>query len=317
MLTPRFRASSHVVFIVFSERSKDAALVVKVPRLEGDDRRIKSEAQNLRSVHAARSGGFDSIPQLVGFEQYRDRHYLIESAIAGESLSSHLKTNPVDTYSETVTTWLIDLHQATLHRSCSSSAWYDQLVTGQLAQLSKIVPADGRESLMVHQTLESTDPIRCENVPFVCEHGDLGPPNVLVRGNDRIGVVDWELANPRGLPAADLFFFLTLVAFNRRRARRKAEYLAAFDEAFFGSTPSARPYITRYARSLDLPAAVISQLFVLSWARYVTNLVTRLHDTSMSNEPIGNRTIEWLRSNRYYAIWCHTLKQAHRLNLIA
>ena len=49
-----------------------------------------------------------------------------------------------------------------------------------------------------------------------------GVPNLLTMHDGRVGVVDWELAQANSLPAVDVFFFLTYVAFSQRRAKKQA-----------------------------------------------------------------------------------------------
>ncbi len=111
--------------------------------------------------------------------------------------------------------------------------------------------------------------------------------------------------------------FLTLVGFARRRARTCGEYVTAFHDTFFGPSAWAHPYITRYAKNMQLGTEVLTPLFVLCWSRYVASLITRLHDFDMSERGLENETVRWLRSDRYYALWRHTIKYVKDLNLVS
>lgn len=62
-------------------------------------------------------------------------------------------------------------------------------------------------------------PRRLDPVPLGWGHGDFWPANLLVRGGDLVGVIDWDAADPRGLPALDL---LHLTALSDPRMRRFA-----------------------------------------------------------------------------------------------
>jgi hypothetical protein len=126
----------------------------------------------------------------------------------------------------------------------------------------------------------------------------------------RLGVVDWELAAPQGLPAYDLFFFLTYVAFAKGNARTNAHYLAAFQAAFFDPTAWARPWVRRYADALQLPEHWLTPLFVVAWLRYMAGLVGRL---GPGEGRLGRETAMWLRENRYYALWRYAARHAHAL----
>jgi hypothetical protein len=147
----------------------------------------------------------------------------------------------------------------------------------------------------------------------VFEHGDLSHPNLLRLHGGGLGVLDWELADPRGLPAQDLFFFLTYVAFARERVRDAADHLRAFDAAFFGARAWARPFVRAYAEALRIPAELLSPLFLLAWLRHLARLVERLAAPTAGG-PLAPDTVRWLRENRYYALWRHTLRGLDRLD---
>ena len=75
---------------------------------------------------------------------------------------------------------------------------------------------------------------------------------LLVDARGRIAVVDWELAEAHGLPAADLFFFLNYVAGACAAARRPEDVRRAFQAAFFGPDAWTVPYVRRYAEAVQI-----------------------------------------------------------------
>lgn len=313
--TPRFRASSHIIFFVLADGLQDPILVVKVPRLPGDNDRLNREATNLRTVHTARSGEFDSVPSVIAYEDYLNNRLLIETALVGRPMSSKLVRRQQETCVESVTQWLTEFHQATAEPSGDATGWYERLAEYPLQQFVKAMPLLTEELHMIEQTQALTSLLRDRDIPLVFEHGDLGPTNLVLMNEGGLGVLDWELAEPRGLPAVDLFFFLTLVAFARQRARSHAGYVAAFHETFFGPSAWARPYIMRYVKDMQLSSEMLTPLFVLCWSRYVASLVKRLHDFDISDRLLENQTARWLRCNRYYALWRHTIKHVKELHL--
>jgi hypothetical protein len=150
-------------------------------------------------------------------------------------------------------------------------------------------------------------------MPLVFEHGDLSHPNIMLLKDGAPGVVDWELAEPRGIPTYDLFFFLTYIAFASQSARKGGEHLAAFQAAFFGRAAWARPYVAAYAARLHLPPHTLTPLFVLCWARYMTSLLLRL-DAAPTSGRLARETADWLRANRYYALWRHAVTNVRALD---
>ena len=148
-------------------------------------------------------------------------------------------------------------------------------------------------------------------MPAVLEHGDFSHPNVLLLKDGRAGVVDWEMADPHGLPCHDLVFFLTYAAFARENARENNRYLPAIHAAFFGNKAWARPYLIKYAEQFQLPFETLTPLFLLCWVRYVVGLLRRLNE---SGEPLRGETVRWLRQNRYFAAWRYSLEHVEQLH---
>jgi aminoglycoside phosphotransferase (APT) family kinase protein len=214
---------------------------------------------------------------------------------------------------EAVLTWLIDLHIATSQDHGDAQDWFACLVEHPLNYFESMFPLSDEEKRLLDQTRALIAPLRNAEVTTVFEHGDLSAPNILLAARDGLGVVDWELAEPQGLPALDLFFFLTFIAFARRRTRKQTDYLVAFHEAFFGPGAWAWPYVRRYATKLHLSSEVLKPLFIVCWSRYVTNIVLRLHDFG-AREGLEEETAVWLRTNRYYTLWRHTVQHVQELH---
>jgi thiamine kinase-like enzyme len=154
------------------------------------------------------------------------------------------------------------------------------------------------------------------DLPLVFEHGDFGPPNIVRCYDGTIGVVDWELAEPKGFPALDLFFLLALVGFARQRSRKNSDYLAAFQNTFFGKNPWAKPYINTYREKLNISQEILQALFLLCWSRCVINSAQRLHELDSSGGVLSDKTALWLRSNRYYVLWQYAVEHFAQLNLV-
>jgi hypothetical protein len=150
------------------------------------------------------------------------------------------------------------------------------------------------------------------DIPFatVLEHGDFSHPNLMLLEDGSAGVVDWEMAEPHGLPLQDLVFFLTYAAFARHRTRENGESIPAIRSAFFGESAWATPFIVAHAERLNLLPETIPPLFLLCWVRYLAGLLRRLDD---SGTPFGDETTAWLRQNRYYEAWTYSVENFDQL----
>lgn len=309
VITPRFRTSSHVVFMVLARGRP--VFVAKVPRLAGAAVSVAREAVNLRAVQALRPGGFDSIPRVVAFERYGDRSILVETALVGRALGPAVVRGDRDGWCAQVVRWLIAVQRP----SCvaADAGWFTRLVEQPLDYLAATLPFSDEEQVLLARTRALVAPLCDARMPLVCEHGDLSHPNVLVLGDGAVGVLDWELAEPHGLPMTDLFFFLTYVAFSMRRARTAAGYLEAFQSAFFGRSAWVRSHVGVYAEQLGVSQALMTPLFVVCWARYVANLLWRLGDAGRSGGRCTMETALWLRANRYYVLWRQAVAASDQL----
>lgn len=313
MVTPRFRASNHVVFLVLPQGKPEPVLVAKVPRLAGANGSVEREVANLQTVQASRAGGFDSIPRVIAFEKYGNRSILIETALVGRPMDPPNVRRNFAGCCQAVVDWLTEVQQPVDGPGETDDSWFKQLVEYPLHYFRDVFPLSIEEERLLERTWRLIEPLRDINLPLVVEHGDLSHPNVMLLKDGGPGVVDWELANLHGLPTCDLFFFLTYVAFARHNARKTGNYLPAFHAAFFGRRAWAGPYIHTYAERLNLSRQVLVPLFVLTWARYMVSLLQRLDNAGDVNRRTEPETATWLRANRYYQLWRHTVTHVNEL----
>jgi aminoglycoside phosphotransferase (APT) family kinase protein len=313
LITPRFQASSHVVFILLQKERSEPVLVVKVNRLAGESPSLEREHANLVKIQATRLGGFDSIPRSVAFERYHDHQLLVQTALVGRQMDPGSVRGNLAGCVSPVVDWLVDVHEASLVSSANSPDWFERLVQSPVRFFQQIVALNKEEIHLVQRTQELLSSLRDANLSLGFEHGDLSHPNVMRLQSGGPGVVDWEQADPYGLPICDLFFFLAYVAFALHRSREKDNHLAAIQETFFHPESWARSYIEKYAEHVQLPGSLLAPLFVLCWFRYLVGQLTRLRGAADAQPQIDDETIQWLRKNRYYRIWQHAVAHVGEL----
>jgi len=316
VMTPRFRASRHAVLFVFVAGSARPLLVVKVPRLPGENGSLDYEVANLRAVHSVRPGGFDSIPRIIAYEDYLGSRLLVESAMAGHPMKPTVVRREPKTCIQAVLEWLTTLHVATADWGHVPKDSFGRLVEKRLRYFERTFPLSREERHLLDATRRVVSPLEHVQIPVVFEHGDLSSPNILRLRSGGVGVVDWELADPRGLPAVDLFFFLSYVAFAQSKAETLRGYVEAFRSAFFGPDAWAHSYIGPYAERLGLPSAALRALFVACWCRYVIAFLPRLNDLGAGPRLRPDReTAAWLRANRYFSLWQYAVEHIREARL--
>jgi len=309
LLTPRFRASRHVVFLMVDPKTAEPVLVAKVARLSGDTDQSEREAENLRAAHAAAPGGFASIPRLLACEPHRGHMVLLETALAGTALDPASMRAGFTRKVAAVCDWLGDFQA--LHRQLETGTHtLDALIEDTEDTLLRGLGPD-LAGLPLDRTRAAVEELRASVGPAF-EHGDLSHPNLLELPSGEVGVLDWELADPQGLPASDLFMFLTYAAQARGRARNERSRKRAFLEAFFSPCAWVGDACDRYARALEIPRQLLRPLFVLGWARCLAQLVQRLELDRTGSPTDGTR---WVQQHRYFEYWRYGTEHLQELRV--
>jgi aminoglycoside phosphotransferase (APT) family kinase protein len=307
LLTPRFRTSRHVVALLFRRGASDPELVVKLARLGGDAAGIAREASVLTTLADDCPKLRETFPRVLAWAG-GDDPFLLETALRGQLLSPRrLRADSVG-YISAVVDWLMAL-SATRHESGDAS--YERLLGEPLGTLADAFPAGGPEQELVGRTVELVEPLRDADMPRVIEHGDLAHPNLIWLEGTGIRVVDWELAEPDGLPLHDLLFFLAYATFALRRPRTDEERIASFHDSFFAAEGWARASVSAYLDNLGVDSEALVPLFVGCWARYMTHLALRI--AAKPSQRLSDDAVAWIRKNRHYALWAHTVTHIDEL----
>jgi hypothetical protein len=312
-ITPRFQASGHIIAFIFSTKSGLPLFVAKVPRIPYETDRLDKEADCLSQVQALRIAGFDSIPRIISYEYLGVNRVLVETALPGQPMKPTIVRKNSTLCIESVMSWLWDLQI-----TCRNNLEYDpecfqRLMLQPMEILRATFAASPEDMDVLDRHLSLIQSVRNVHLPLVFEHGDLSSPNILIGEDSKIKIVDWELAEPNGLPVTDLIFFLAYIAFAKDSASNNKTYLKAFDSAFFGKNAWASKYIRRFAQELGLSKDLLKVLFLQCWCRYVSGLVWRLNESSTESIKQQDNTIKFLHSNRYYILWKYALTNSENL----
>lgn len=316
-ITPRFQASGHIIAFILSKVDQAPVFVAKIPRLPDETNRLEREVACLNSVQGLRDGGFDSIPRLISYEDWGGTRILIETALPGQPMSPAIVRQDPEGCTESVIAWLEAVQSKSRTSNKEDKDYFQRLIIQPLEVLKTACSASPEDGVLLKKHLTLVDSLKEVDFSLVFEHGDLSSPNILIGQDAEIKVVDWELAEPKGLPAVDLFFFLSYIAFAKLNASDNQAYLKAFEDAFFGDKAWAKDHIQQYAKKMGLSNELLKPLFLQCWSQYLYGLVWRLDDSStgMTAEPLKDETLQWLHSNRYYLLWEHTLTHYEDLNL--
>jgi hypothetical protein len=252
-----------VVSLVFADSDPQPRMIVKQARVPESIPALAREAATLQVVQALRPGGMPGVPRVIFFRERAGQTMLGETVLKGQPLFTLLRPDNYRDFAFKVTDWLADL--AGYAPSCSRADWRNRLIETALADFEKSFGAILNPSQLVEtRAILST----LDDVRLVCEHRDCSPWNVLVRADGELAFLDWESSEPCGLPALDLIYFLTYLAFfvdgAMESGRFRDSYRAALNPATFTGKVSAecqRQYVAR----TGLDPAALRPLRLLVW----------------------------------------------------
>jgi hypothetical protein len=215
---------------------------------------------------------------------------LVETALAGRALRPEVVRRRAPEATEAVEAWV-----RRLARDAERTPGAERVARLVAGPLEPVAGLGRGERDLVDRTVEVCHPLEQALLPAVLEHGDLSHPNVLLGKASQVGVVDWERAEPAGLPLHDLVFFLAYVAGARHRASTPEEH----EEAVRAERRSTEAILRGHAAAIDVPEALVAPLVVACWARATADAWAR-----------GGGDADWLRGSRVTRLWRRALAAA-------
>lgn len=316
LITPWFEASRHVVCI-YANRGKGAGTaVVKLPRRPWDISGIQREASVLDALVNHTNSLLGQVP-VVREVALGERPYLVETVLQGHAVAPERVRADVEGVLDAANEFIRRL--PVTGSTTEDREWFARLVTDPLQSVARLGCVAGvNVASLVEETLDLLVPIAAETLPLIFEHGDLSHPNLLRMQDGQLGVLDWERADPKGLPLTDLCFLLQYVVECQRRAVEVPAQRLAFDAAFTGPDAWGRRRIARYLESIGLDIALAPPLIVATWARSSVSLLPRLvnPDAKVARgiRNGGNDAIlGTFLLDRDFALWRHAVERYHMI----
>jgi hypothetical protein len=275
------RCINKAVAFVFASHARQPAVVVKIARTPEAAAGLAREAETLAALHAIGRVLPGGIPRLLFRTQQSDVLAIGETALGGTSITGRLARARYRALAAVGTDWLAALARVT---QASPVSWRE-LSGAALAELETTFGEAIDPALPIRIGHAFTD---LEDLPSVCEHRDFSPWNILVRDDGALSVLDWESSEQRGLPALDLIYFLSYLAFYRDgplgwpgRQPGLAEYRRSYRRAWDPAQPTSRvnhECLSWYATGVgfDASASVLHALRLFTWLLHARSEYQRL-----------------------------------------
>lgn len=247
------------VGLSFGQPKESVVKFARVPRAEAA---LNREAQVLSALQASR-------PKLAGLPRAHSKVWrvgvpaLVESATHGRPLMSVLTIDTFPRLAADVTTWLIEL--AGNGPTVARAAWSARLVQAPLETLSGSL-----NGAMVEGELDAIRRAagQLPNLPLVFENRDCSPWNAVLTPGAGPTLLNWDSAEPRGLPLLDLVYFLATSALVVENAVEVQRARAAYARLLNPATRTGRvaaDCIKTYCAELGIAASAVPPLRLLTW----------------------------------------------------
>jgi hypothetical protein len=302
LVTGGQRSTSKVVALVFGDAGTKPQLLVKFSRAESGELALAHEHEMLQTLERTRPE-LDGVPRALFGTRRCGRIGIGETALDGAPLMSQLNRTNHGELAARVTDWLAEL--AGTGPPEPRAEWSDRLIETVLREFESnfggIVSGDD-----VARTREALSLIG--DLPLVVEHRDCSPWNILVGDGGRLGVLDWESSEPRGLPGLDLVYFLTYSSLVVEDAFALPAARHAYARTRDQSTPTGAVVAgceRRYVERLGLSSDVLGALRLLCWIVHSRSEYRRLGE-----DVAGTPSSEALHGSVFLALWQQELRRA-------
>ncbi len=291
LLTTGHRSINKAVGLAFEGGAEKPAKAVKFARVAEAEPGLEREAAVLRRLGEERPD-LAGIPRLVGQGSRDGRLAVVQEAIAGESLLDSLTAANFEEVAMRVTRLLVELARSP--RRDPDPNWRSRLV-GEPLEWFDVHFGALLEDRCVRSLLDGLG-----DLPPVVEHRDCSPWNVLLTPSGEPVLLDWESAEPEGLPGLDLVYFLANCAFVLDGAlesgRTRETYAQLLDPATSHGAVAARA-IAEYTAALGIPAGDFRLLRLLCWIVH-----SRSDYRHLRLESPGRPSVEELRQSTFLGL---------------
>lgn len=295
MITKGRAVHNKIALIVFQERDLNPLTVVKIARSDISVEPLLNETYILKSLEE-KFGEITGVPKIIFSKNDADLFLTGQTFLSGVPLSGRLKRENFRDLAYKVTSWLIEFAERT--KTGLTQDWRniqtDSVVTSFSINYSPVVNAE--------QITATREIMKDLSIPFlVCEHRDVGPWNIMINDDSKLGLADWESSDLYGLPGRDLIYFLLYIGLYTHGNWKTEDVYKCYREmldpaTFFGSIFHESK--TRYFSELGLPESTLKSVRVLTWLKHSLERFDRWYGDSRKKLVPDN-----LRKNIYFICW--------------
>lgn len=307
LLTTGHRSINKAVGLAFEPGTEKPTAAAKFARVPEAEPGLEREASVLRRLGEERPDLL-GVPRLRGEGRRAGRLAVVQDAVEGESLLDLLRPENFEAMALRVTRVLVELaetngqiHHTAIDPPIGVGSQVRAEGRGLIDQALEWF-AQGFGPAVDSALLDKARALLADlgDLPPVPEHRDCSPWNILITPAGDPVLLDWESAEPDGLPGMDLVYFLANCAFVLDSALESGRTRESYARLLDPTTPYGRiaaRAIDDYTTALGISPEDFRRLRLLCWIIH-----SRSDYRHLQLESPGAPTLEALRQSTFLGL---------------
>jgi hypothetical protein len=217
------------------------------------------------------------IPRLLFFNRKGSFPAIGQTHLAGVPLYTVMQPERLEPLARQAADWLVQLAG---REPQPQEVYWGRLVAPVLDAFEQGYAVVGAAPLVefARAELEKLGPL-----PPAVEHRDYSPWNIFLDPGGELVVLDWEGAEPDGLPLCDLVYFLAYWTFFADKSLDSGGAPDSYRQMLDPVSPAgsiANACTQAYCEEVGLPAESLRPLRLLTWLRHAVQERTRIESSS-------------------------------------
>jgi hypothetical protein len=270
--------SRKVLFFLFDRAAETPEYIVKMTRDPALNSRLENEGRALEWLAEHGIGDRETLPQVVFQGHHHELAIVGETVIDGVPFEQRSGGTADCPLAGAAAAWLTELGTATADTSAASPLQVAEALGTLFERFAQIYTLTPRQHDFLADQIATIGRSR-SRIPLVFQHGDPGTWNIWVTPNGRVAFLDWEAAEPQGMPLWDLFYFVRTYGAWAMRAGSSGDIMKGFAGQFLSASPFQRLLIAatdHYRARVGIPAELVEPLFYTCWMHRALKESTRL-----------------------------------------
>ncbi len=260
--------SNKIIYYLFDRHCRSADIIIKMTRISHFNCRLEHEYEMLLSVQKKRLVDPDSFPAPLFFGHHNGLSILGQKAMKGHPFRTQATAKPDCPIAADALNWIITLGKNSKNTELASSLEVSEALFKLFDIFTSIYQLSARHIDFLKQQISDISFSR-HPFPLVFCHGDAGNWNVVVSRERKAQFLDWEAAEPVGMPLWDLFYFIG--GFGNWIARKQQgnpDKLKSFQQHFLQPSDLSdllAKVTSRYCDEVGLDKRLVAPMFYTCW----------------------------------------------------